>query len=86
MCPEVESEKPGSCSKCGMALERANPVGASSKTIYTCPMHAEIEQDGPGDCPICGMRLEPKTVTQDSEVEHRSSESLIKLLAGSCQL
>ncbi len=67
MCPGVESEKPGSCPKCGMALERANPTAPSSKTIYTCPMHPEVEQDEPGDCPICGMRLEPKTVTLDNE-------------------
>ena len=66
MCPGVESEKPGNCPKCGMALERANP-GPSSKTVYTCPMHPEIEQDRPGDCPVCGMRLEPKTVSSDEE-------------------
>ena len=67
MCPGVESDKPGSCPKCGMALERATPAKPSSKTIYTCPMHPEIEQEGPGDCPICGMRLEPKTVALDDE-------------------
>jgi Cu+-exporting ATPase len=61
MCPGVESDKPGDCHKCGMALER-NPAWvapASGKTIYTCPMHPEIQQDHPGDCPICGMPLEP---------------------------
>ncbi len=67
MCPGVESDEPGDCPKCGMALERATPAGTSSNTIYTCPMHAEIEQDGPGDCPICGMRLEPKIVALDTE-------------------
>jgi Cu+-exporting ATPase len=64
MCPGVESDKPGDCPKCGMALER-NPAWtepASAKTIYTCPMHPEIQQDHPGDCPICGMALELKTV------------------------
>ncbi|CAN5438986.1 heavy metal translocating P-type ATPase [soil metagenome] len=62
MCSGVESDKPGDCPKCGMALER-NPAWApQSTTIYTCPMHPEIEQDKPGDCPICGMALEPKTV------------------------
>lgn len=67
MCPGVESDQPGSCPKCGMALERATPGQPSSKTIYTCPMHPEIEQEGPGDCPICGMRLEPKTVALEDE-------------------
>lgn len=63
MCPGVESDKPGDCPKCGMALERnlAWTDPASAKTIYTCPMHPEVQQDQPGDCPICGMALEPKT-------------------------
>jgi Cu+-exporting ATPase len=65
MCPGVESNRPGDCPKCGMALER-NPLWvapAGGKTIYTCPMHPEIEQDHPGDCPKCGMPLESKTVS-----------------------
>lgn len=65
MCPGVESDKPGDCPKCGMALER-NPLWKSSgTTVYTCPMHPEIEQDLPGDCPICGMNLEPKGLPAD---------------------
>ncbi len=63
MCEGVESDKPGTCPKCGMALESAAPPAALRKTQYTCPMHPEIIQDGPGDCPICGMALEPVTVT-----------------------
>jgi len=68
MCPGVESDRPGDCPKCGMALER-NPawVVPVGKTIYTCPMHPEIEQDHPGDCPKCGMALEPKTVSAEPE-------------------
>ena len=67
MCPGVESDKPGDCPKCGMALER-NPLWqAPKKTIYTCPMHPEIKQDHPGSCPKCGMALEPKTVSVDAE-------------------
>lgn len=67
MDPEVMSHKPGSCPKCGMALER-NPVWKPEKSvIYTCPMHPQIEQDHPGNCPICGMALEPKTASPDSE-------------------
>ena len=61
MCDGVESDHPGTCPKCGMALER-NPAHAATRTIYTCPMHPQIEQDHPGACPICGMALEPKTV------------------------
>ena len=60
MCPGVESDRPGDCPKCGMALE-LNPLWVpESRTIYTCPMHPEVEQAGPGDCPKCGMPLEPR--------------------------
>ena len=66
MCPGVESDKPGDCSKCGMALERnpstLNPQPSTS-VLYTCPMHPEVQQDHPGNCPKCGMTLELKTVT-----------------------
>ena len=61
MCAGVESDKPGNCPKCGMALEPARPAASRQKVIYTCPMHPEIEQEGPGTCPKCGMDLEPKT-------------------------
>ena len=67
MCPGVESDKPGDCPKCGMALERNPMWKPEAKTIYTCPMHPEIEQDHPGTCPKCGMALEPKTVTAAAE-------------------
>lgn len=35
---------------------------AQTKTIWTCPMHAQIQKSGPGNCPICGMTLVKKTV------------------------
>jgi Cu+-exporting ATPase len=72
MCPGVESDKPGDCPKCGMALER-NPARIApdaSKVIYTCPMHPEVQQDKPGDCPKCGMALEPKTISAAVEEEN----------------
>ncbi len=67
MCPGVESDKPGDCPKCGMALERNPAWKAAAATIYTCPMHPEIEQDHPGDCPKCGMTLVPKAGTAVAE-------------------
>lgn len=67
MCPGVESDKPGDCPKCGMALERNPAWRAQSKTVYTCPMHPEVEQDHPGECPKCGMALEPKTLLTSTE-------------------
>jgi Cu+-exporting ATPase len=67
MEPEVVSDKPGSCPKCGMALER-NPARKPQKNVvYTCPMHPQIEQDRPGNCPICGMALELKTASAEAE-------------------
>jgi len=70
MCEGVESDTPGSCPKCGMALERNPTFRESAKTIYTCPMHPQIEQDKPGTCPICGMALEPKNVVAGGEEEN----------------
>ncbi|HSE22900.1 MAG TPA: copper-translocating P-type ATPase [Pyrinomonadaceae bacterium] len=64
MHPEVEADHPGSCAKCGMALDPAS-TAAPSRVEYTCPMHPEIVRDGPGSCPICGMALEPRTVDLD---------------------
>ncbi len=67
MCPGQESDEPGICAKCGMALEAAGPPRSGSHTIYTCPMHPEIEEDKPGDCPICGMALEAKSVEAEED-------------------
>ncbi len=76
MHPEITSDKPGDCPKCGMSLE---PVTAAlPSTIYTCPMHPEIEQDQPGDCPICGMRLEPKIVAAEEGGEDAEIRSLYR--------
>ena len=62
MDPEVRQRGPGTCPKCGMALEPVTAAPAT-KTEWTCPMHPEIVRDGPGACPICGMALEPRVVT-----------------------
>jgi len=66
MHPEVRTAKPGSCPKCGMALEPVEISSVSDRTEYTCPMHPEIVRDQPGNCPICGMALEPRDVSVDS--------------------
>ena len=66
MHPEVRG-KPGSCPKCGMALEPLQASLPQSKTEYTCPMHPEIVRDAPGSCPICGMALEPRKVSLEDE-------------------
>ncbi len=74
MCPGVSEQAPGTCPKCGMALEAAAPA-ARTRVQYTCPMHPEVVRDEPGSCPICGMALEPVTVT----LEDQSSPELIDM-------
>jgi len=78
MCPGVESDKPGDCPKCGMALERHPAWVPSAKTIYTCPMHPEVQQDHPGDCPKCGMPLEPKEIKTDTEEESHEARDMTR--------
>jgi len=65
MHPEVVSDKPGDCPKCGMALEQVPSI--PGQTLYTCPMHPEIVEETPGDCPKCGMALEPMTPVSGDE-------------------
>ena len=73
MHPEVQSDKPGKCPKCGMTLIRktvtvnqpnrqTNTQPTQTKVVYTCVMHPEVQQDKPGNCPKCGMTLIKKTV------------------------
>ena len=70
MHPEVRQQTPGSCPKCGMALEPVTVAAPQQKIEYTCPMHPEIVRDAPGNCPICGMALEPRTISLAEEENH----------------
>jgi FtsP/CotA-like multicopper oxidase with cupredoxin domain len=56
MHPEVTSDQPGRCPKCGMKLLATQ---APAATAYACPMHPEVVSDQPGRCPKCGMKLLP---------------------------
>lgn len=67
MHPEVRKQGPGSCPKCGMALEPVSPAQTKQKTEWTCPMHPEIIRPEPGSCPICGMALEPRSISSGDE-------------------
>lgn len=70
MHPDQASDKPGKCSKCGMALVERRPAAAPASTpapaatpaaaTYTCPMHPDAASDKPGKCPKCGMALVAK--------------------------
>jgi FtsP/CotA-like multicopper oxidase with cupredoxin domain len=55
MHPDVVSDDPGKCPKCGMKLmpQSAQPIS------YTCPMHSDVVSHEPGKCPKCGMKLMP---------------------------
>jgi FtsP/CotA-like multicopper oxidase with cupredoxin domain len=55
MHPEVVSDEPGSCPKCGMKLLAV----AAPSAGYACPMHPEVVSDEPGHCPKCQMKLVP---------------------------
>ena len=71
MHPEVKSDKPGRCPKCGMDLIEVRSDKSEVKTghkehemqstakLYTCPMDPEIVRKEPGTCPKCGMDLVP---------------------------
>ena len=58
MHPEIITDKPGKCPKCGMTL-----VKKKVDKIYTCTMHPDVISDKPGNCPKCGMKLVEKTST-----------------------
>jgi Cu+-exporting ATPase len=68
MHPEVRQPGPGTCPKCGMALEPLAPAAPPAGIEYVCPLHPEIVRKEPGSCPICGMALEPRAVTGEEEV------------------
>ena len=59
MHPDVVSDKPGKCSKCGMDLN-ASPKEKMKMEVmktYTCPMHPDVTSDKSGKCSKCGMDL-----------------------------
>jgi FtsP/CotA-like multicopper oxidase with cupredoxin domain len=60
MHPEVVSDEPGSCPKCGMKLL----AKAAEETTYVCPMHPEVTSESPDRCPKCGMKLVPANLAE----------------------
>jgi FtsP/CotA-like multicopper oxidase with cupredoxin domain len=69
MHPEVVSNEPGRCPKCGMNLLAV----AAAKTTYACPMHPEVVSDEPDRCPKCGMKLLPSELIAQA-TEHDGHE------------
>ena len=83
MCPGVESDQPGDCPKCGMALELNPAFISADKEWWTCPMHPEVKLDHPGTCPQCGMDLISVKIKGDqdeTEMEHLKRKTLIAAL------
>jgi FtsP/CotA-like multicopper oxidase with cupredoxin domain len=69
MHPDVVSDQPGRCPKCGMKLlATAAPAPA---TVYSCPMHPEVVSDQPGRCPKCGMKLLRTSAPAAGQEPHR---------------
>ena len=85
MHPQVVSDEPIACPKCGMALQQAAPA-IKMRMTYTCPMHPQVRQDHPGTCPQCGMALEPISAAvieeDDSELRDMTRRFRVGLLLG----
>jgi len=84
--PEVHSDKPGKCPKCGMNLEKQEDkvkhknmnhdqpdVQEHKSGLYTCPMDPDVIQEKPGNCPKCGMKLVPLNASEHEGHEMHSS-------------
>jgi FtsP/CotA-like multicopper oxidase with cupredoxin domain len=63
MHPEVLSDEPGRCPKCGMKLLAT----AVAPIAYACPMHPEVRSDQPNRCSKCGMKLVPAQLVPRSD-------------------
>jgi FtsP/CotA-like multicopper oxidase with cupredoxin domain len=63
MHPDVVSDEPDRCPKCGMKLVA---VAASS---YVCPMHPDVVSDKPDRCPKCGMKLLPAQLVAQASAQ-----------------
>ena len=68
MHPDVVSDEPGKCPKCGMSLLA---IAAPTDTTYVCPMHPDVTSDAPDRCPQCGMKLAPAQLVSTRRPEHQ---------------
>lgn len=75
MHPEVKSDKPGDCPKCGMELKKMEMKHDKmmAKT-YTCSMHPEVKSDKPGECPKCGMKMVEKKIDMKKKKDDNHNE------------
>ena len=63
MHPDVVSDEPERCPKCGMKLVA---VAASE---YVCPMHPDVVSDKADHCPKCGMKLLPSALVAQASAQ-----------------
>ena len=57
MHPDVTSEKPDKCSKCGMDLSPKEQMKKEVVKNYACPVHADVVSNKPGKCSKCSSKL-----------------------------
>lgn len=59
MHPDVTSNKPGKCSKCGMDLTKSKKehIKMEGMTMYSCAVHSNVTSNKPGKCTQCGMDM-----------------------------
>lgn len=60
MHPDVVSNNPGKCPKCGMdlILSGKEQMKAAVTKSYRCPVHVNVNSHDPGKCPQCGRKLQ----------------------------
>lgn len=88
MHPEVKSDQPGKCPKCGMDLVVKKMKEGKHKKMkaekhadkFCCPMHPNEMSDKPGKCPKCGMDMKAmKSMKEDmpkmKEEMHKNMDS-----------
>lgn len=70
MHPEIISNSPEFCPKCGMKLtEKGIKIEPDKKVqTFTCSMHPEVISDKAGMCPKCGMNLILKEQNSNKEM------------------
>ena len=61
MHPDVVSDTPDRCPKCGMKL-----LATAAAESYACPMHPHVVSDKPDRCPECGMKLVPAALVTEA--------------------
>ena len=65
MHPDVLSDSPGRCPKCGMKLLATEAAPAA----YACPMHPEVRSAHADKCPKCGMKLVSARLVRDAAAD-----------------